>query len=407
VPIDLAAVAERALTPALGPVRVTLGDRLPSGDRNVVQRAVAHDGAGRRHFVVLKRPAGAGLEFAREQAALRLLADHDVPQVVRLLGANSDPPLLVLADVGDGPTLADRLLGNDAPSAERAVHAWAVALATLQAGTQLLRSAFADELAAASPLGALPVEMTGETLADAATAVARLLPRLGLTPPARALDELRGAADELTVASPADAGGLSPGDTCPSNAVESDGRLVLLDFEGAEHRHVAWDAAYLTVPWSTCWCAWRLPPELTPAALDTWRQTLGQPVPHVLTAAFDDELTRATLAWTWWSVGALLARTIDDDPPASTRHARCPNSARCLGTGCVPWPVCRGTRCRRCATWPTRPHGPPPRPGGSPTCPWHPPSVDRLTRRSLGPADAQYWALVSSRRDLRGNPSRR
>ncbi len=32
VPIDLAAVTERALTPALGPVRVTLGDRLPSGD---------------------------------------------------------------------------------------------------------------------------------------------------------------------------------------------------------------------------------------------------------------------------------------------------------------------------------------------------------------------------------------
>ncbi len=324
VPIDLAAVAERALTPALGPVRVTLGDRLPSGDRNVVRRAVAHDGAGRRHFVVLKRPTGSGLEFARELAALRLLTDHDVPQVVRLLGANSDPPLLVLADVGDGPTLADRLLGNDAPSAERAVHSWAVALATLQAGTQQLRSAFADELAAASPLGALPVETTGETLADAASAVARLLPRLGVTPSARALDELRGAADELTVASPADAGGLSPGDTCPSNAVESDGRFVLLDFEGAEHRHVAWDAAYLTVPWPTCWCAWRLPSELTAAALDTWRQTLGQPVPHVLTAAFDDELTRATLAWTWWSAGALLTRTIDDDPPASTRHAPVP-----------------------------------------------------------------------------------
>ncbi len=92
---------------------------------------------------------------------------------------------------------------------------------------------------------------------------------------------------------------------------------MLIDFEGAEHRHFAWDAAYLTVPWPTCWCAWRLPPELTAAALDTWRQTLGQPVPHVRTAAFDDELTRATLAWTWWSVGALLARTIDDDPPAS------------------------------------------------------------------------------------------
>jgi len=47
-------------------------------------------------------------------------------------------------------------------------------------------------------------------------------------------------------------------------------------------------------------------------------------VPHVLTAAFDGELTRATLAWTWWSVGALLARTIDGDPPASTRHAPVP-----------------------------------------------------------------------------------
>jgi hypothetical protein len=46
---------------------------------------------------------------------------------------------------------------------------------------------------------------------------------------------------------------LTPGDTCPDNNVLADAGVVLFDFEGAAIRHVAWDAAYLRVPWPRCW----------------------------------------------------------------------------------------------------------------------------------------------------------
>ena len=64
---------------------------------------------------------------------------------------------------------------------------------------------------------------------------------------------------------------LSPCDACPDNNVRSDsGELSLVDFEGAAFRHVAWDVAYLTVPWPSCWCCWRIPRHLTSAAVDRY-----------------------------------------------------------------------------------------------------------------------------------------
>ena len=52
---------------------------------------------------------------------------------------------------------------------------------------------------------------------------------------------------------------LSPADACPDNNLLTDRRLRLIDFEWSEVRHPAWDAAYLAVPWPTCWCSWRIP----------------------------------------------------------------------------------------------------------------------------------------------------
>lgn len=150
--------------------------------------------------------------------------------VVRLLCSSVDPPLLVLADGGSGPTLADRMLG-DGPAAAEAALAEAAAAAVL----------------------------------------ARDLPRLGITVPVPAVEELRGVAASLDVSAPGSAGALVPGDTCPSNALEADGGIVLLDFEAAEHRHIAWEAAYLLVPWPSCWCSWRLPAEVTARALQAWQ----------------------------------------------------------------------------------------------------------------------------------------
>lgn len=101
-------------------------------------------------------------------------------------------------------------------------------------------------------------------------------------------------------ADPADGhgpGALTPGDACPDNNAETPGGLVLLDFETAGFRHIAWDAAYLTVPWPTCWCSWRLPAAVQAAALARWRATVEPALGPAVAAALDDAIRDATVGW--------------------------------------------------------------------------------------------------------------
>ena len=311
----LQAAASTALAPTLGPVEVHLGERLPSSERAMVVRAVARDTVGADHAVVLKAPTGSGEGSLREEAALTLAAKQGLAGVVRLLGVSADPPLLVLADLGGGPTLADRLLGSDPAAADTAVLAWAGAVGGMQAATARSRPAFAAGLEALSALGVPAVDTTAGAVAEAAAVLARDLPRLGVIPSVAALAELRGLAGDLDVSGPGAAGALVPGDTCPSNAVETDDGLVLLDFEGAEYRHLAWEAAYLTVPWPSCWCSWRLPDGLITRALQRWQQTLAPAAPVVTSAGFRDDLARASIGWVFISAGWFLAAALDGDPP--------------------------------------------------------------------------------------------
>ncbi|HVD29333.1 MAG TPA: hypothetical protein VNC79_12670, partial [Mycobacteriales bacterium] len=89
---------------ALG-VALTGAQELSRG-RSLVLRAWAGD-----RPVVLKAPLQAGPGPARELAALRVLGG--VPGAVALLAEADDPPVLVLADLGNGPSVADALLGAD------------------------------------------------------------------------------------------------------------------------------------------------------------------------------------------------------------------------------------------------------------------------------------------------------
>ena len=201
--------------------------------------------------------------------------------------------MLVLADLGDGPSLADALLGADPAVAEAALGDWAETLGRLQAASADRGDAFA------TGLGSLPPDTSADALASAAEALAPLLPQLGVRPSAAALDELRG----LRVGGPT---ALTPGDACPDNNVLTQDGYVLIDFEWAEFRPVAWDAAYLRVPWPTCWCSWALPGEVVERALDRWRAVIGPLPPD-----FDAELDRATLAWAFISTGFFLPRILD------------------------------------------------------------------------------------------------
>lgn len=317
---------EAALEPVLGVVDVTSGERLAGSQRNRVLRMAAQGRDGRCHRLVVKTAVDAGDGAAREEAALRLLTARAVPGAVRLLAAGSDPPLLVLDDLGPGPTLADRLLGDAPRAAETSLLAWAGTLGSFHARTTGLRDSFADQLAALSPVGTPSLDTSAEAVDRTAAVLRRVLPRLDVAANPAAWDELHAVATDLDVSRPGQPGAMTPGDTCPDNTVETTDGPVLIDFEGAEYRHVAWDAAYLRVPWPSCWCSWRLPAPLAAAALEHWRAALAPTLPVVATTSFDIDLTKAAFAWVFISAGWFLETALDGDPrpvdPA--RHAIVP-----------------------------------------------------------------------------------
>ena len=303
--MDLAAAAESVLG-----VPVELGGRLTAAPRNDVRRGTA----GGTPVIVKAPGADAGDGPVRELAALRLLTERDVPGVPRLLGWSDEPPMVVLADLGDGPTLADRLLGRDPSAAADALVAWAAALGRFAAATTGVRDRFAELLGEASPLGPPDVDAMPGLLSSAAAALERELPRLGVTPAAAALDELRGIADLLDVPG---AAALTPGDTCPDNTLETPAGPALIDHEGAMHTNVVWTAAYLRVPWPTCWCSWAMPADVTARALAAW--TSAAALPYVRSDRFAADLDLAVTGWTFVSTGWFVPRALTDDTVLQTR----------------------------------------------------------------------------------------
>jgi len=149
-----------------------------------------------------------------------------------------------------------------------------------------------------------------ESLDRAATALADLLPLLGLDPPADTLQHVR-CLDDLFAGGPA-CRVLTPSDACPDNNVLTENGLVLLDFEGAQVRHLAWDAAYLTMPWPSCWCSWALPDELAARALARWRNGVESVILHVASADFDNDLAVAEAGWAMISTAWFLERAVHD-----------------------------------------------------------------------------------------------
>jgi aminoglycoside/choline kinase family phosphotransferase len=109
---------------------------------------------------------------------------------------------------------------------------------------------------------------------------------------------------------------LSPSDTCPDNNVRTSTGTRLIDFEAATVAHPAWDLAYLTVPWPTCWCAWRLPEATADRALQAWwdRVTASLPpaAPRPDRAAFDQEVRLAAAVWCLVTAGWFLPRAQTD-----------------------------------------------------------------------------------------------
>lgn len=264
--------------------------------------------------LVVKRYLGEdGREaYAREASALAALAGFaGTPQLV---AESSDPRLVVMADLGEGTHLADALLGADADLAAETLSVWATALAGLHRAGRDTREAFeVGVLARATGLAESRIELdyVPGQLATAATEWARLATALDVDVPGGTFDVLVGVPERFRV----DASSLSAADMCPDNNLVPDaGDPALLDFEFAVWRPIAWDAAYLRVPWPTCWCAWSLDAAAAQVALDRWRQSVGQVWPEVLGTGFDHDLDLATEGWAWLAGSWFLGPLVDGEP---------------------------------------------------------------------------------------------
>lgn len=292
--------------------QVTGHDLLDGSDRTVVARVRTSE---RSVVVKLHRSIGFPESLVREPAALSVVREG-----LELLGVSTEPPGVLLGDLGTGTDVATALLGDDPDAAADGIRAWAEALGRLQAANRDESSFGAALTEHAARLGQrVPaVDAMPEYLATTADRLAALAPELGVVPTERALEELRGLDGLL--------GGqvraLTPSDACPDNNLWTSDGLVLLDFEGAQVRHVAWDAAYLRVPWPSCWCCWRLPQECADRGLQAWKDAFADP--YVLSASFAQDLDIAHLGWVLTSAGLFLRNALDGVPQTPEEAAVMP-----------------------------------------------------------------------------------
>jgi hypothetical protein len=320
-----ALTAARALVPA---ARLEPAGWLRRTERSHLLRVRATgDAWSGPETLIVKLFAEAGEGWARESAALAAVpATAPTPALVAV---GDDPPVVVMTDAGGGASLADVLLGDDAAAAGVAVEEFAAALARLHlsTGARDVRRAYAADLAARTG-GTVSESAVPGYAARAVRDLASACDRLDVPVPDGALAALAEISDRLGPDGPA---ALTLADACPDNSIRQSDGYLLIDFEESEWRHIAWDLAYLTVPWPSCWCAHGLPAEVTRRAVACYRAALADELPYAATPDFDHDLTLATVAWdlisaSWWIIPALAkeARLQDGTGPREDQPDRAP-----------------------------------------------------------------------------------
>jgi hypothetical protein len=280
-------VAE-AFPTAAGPVLEML-HRTP---RAVVARV---SGGVAKHY--LPESAGAPSSSAMLHAAWAASELVGPALFPRVLQAWPDERLLLMEDLGGGPSLVDVLAGADGEAGAAALveHARTLGrVAALTAGREAEHRALVARHGGA-PLPPL-IDPTDVALAGAARAAAALGVR---AEPAVAGDATRAGA-RLEAGGPRS---LSPGDTCPdNNRVGPPFRLIDLDYAG--FRHPARDAAYHWIPFPTCWFAGRVPAPVLARARAAF--VAEQPVD-------DEDCVAACADWTLQNLQWLLPGAIETD----------------------------------------------------------------------------------------------
>jgi hypothetical protein len=319
----VAAALVRAASAALG-TRLSDPDILAGSQRSAVLRCRSAGGG----TVVIKSYPGdeEGAEgFTAEAAGLQFTTGEGVGP--DLLAIDHQARLIVMTDLGDAPSLAASLLGSSPVRAQAALLDWARACGELAVRTAGRSQEFAV-LLAGHRAGAGVAGPASHWLERRIWRIPGLLDELSVAAPARLAADL---ADVAALAQPGEYDVFSPGDICPDNNLITAGGFRFIDFESAEFHRVFLDAAYLRMPFSSCWCVFRLPAELTIAAERCYRTAVSGVFPGLA----DDQVwlagtRRAAAAWTLHALTYLLGRSVRADGSMNPRVSQAPTARQVL-----------------------------------------------------------------------------
>ena len=293
---------------------------LASSGRSVVLRCKS---PGKGSVVLKSYPAtaeGTG-SFAAESAGLEFTAGLGVGP--DLLAADSRHRLIVMSDLGDAPSLADLLLGKSRADAARALLSWGRTCGELAARTAGRQREYARLLAfraAEEPANAGDAHWLERRIWE----MPGLLGRLSIEAQGPLDEELRDLASLLR---PGKYDVFSPGDICPDNNLITTRGVRFIDFENAEFHSVFLDAAYLRMPFSTCWCVLRLPAKIAKSAEAEYRGQVSLIIPELVgDEIWQTGVRRAMAAWTLHATAHLLSASVTTDasvnPEADTAPTR-------------------------------------------------------------------------------------
>lgn len=266
--------------------------------------------------VVIKtrRTGGSGwgfdpLNLTVEQRSLHLLAPTGL--VPYVYASDDEIGVIVMEDIVGASTVERVLFGHDPVAANESLTRLAAAVGAMHTATA---GAFFDPI----PWHQNSILMT--PLPDAWSTVTQVAHQLGLPDLGMAAAEIEKLTSLFT--DPAWLA-LTNADANPSNVLVTDDRTILIDFEGANPRHVAMDGAGFALGFPTYRYWADLSPSMTTAMTDAWRAAIAPGFPAVADdAVFFSILGTGSLAHVIWRLTRLPLIADDRQPPDATRRRR-------------------------------------------------------------------------------------
>ncbi len=260
--------------------------------------------------------------FAAEAAGLALTSQSGRPLASdpagpplawgpSLLAVSKRARVIVMTDLGIGSSLADLLLGEHAEAAEATLLSWARACGELALACAGREAELARLLAGyrTGQDGAAGGHWLPRRIRD----VPGLLAELSIPAPPGLDADL---AEIASILEPGSYHVFSPGDICPDNNLLTPSGVRFIDYENAEYHPAFLDAAYLRMPFSTCWCVFRLPYRLQRSAEAVYRDLVAQVHPDLASdEVWLPGVRRAVAAWTLHAMTYLLDRSLLTDRP--------------------------------------------------------------------------------------------